>query len=676
MRSETVLLDGVRVPVHSLNTLVVGSGAAGLNAASALRDLGPTDVAVATERLGGGTSANTGSDKQTYYKASLAGEQPDSPLEMARDLWNGGSMHGDIALCEAMGSLPAFFRLVALGVPFPHDLFGAYVGYKTDHDPRQRATSAGPLTSQLMVASLLRDLRRKKVPIFDRHQVIALLTSGAGESKKTTGAVALDLGRTWAKNRGFVLFNAVNVVLATGGPAGIHRHSVYPESQTGSHGLAFEAGAAAQNLTEGQYGLGSIKFRWNLSGTYQQAIPAYVSTDRRGRDEREFLNEVFPDLGRLATAIFLKGYQWPFDVRKIAGYGSSLIDLLVYRETAVRNRRVFLDFRRSPSGAGRREDFDFRLLSPEARSYLERSGALLPAPIDRLRQMNPPAVELYKAHGIDLAAERLEIAVCAQHSNGGFKGDLWWESNLGHLFPVGEANGSHGVYRPGGAALNAGQVGSYRAALRISRTYAGKPPGVEAFLETARPQVRAKRQMAERWLGLRGGRAGLSPDKVVAQVQGRMSAHAALLRVPPTVEDEARKACRLAGRLGREMSILKAADLPDAFKAFDLALTHALCLKAAAEYLSRGGKSRGSALVLDPEGDSICPELGPEWKAAFAQPDDFVSRNILEVWLDDQGRSKTAWVPTRPVPEAGGWFETVWKDFRESRIFGPDAEVP
>jgi len=676
MRSESVVLDGIRIPVHSLNTLVIGSGAAGLNAASALRDLGPADVAVVTERLGGGTSANTGSDKQTYYKLSLAGDRPDSPAEMARDLWSGGAMHGDIALCEALGSLRAFFRLVGLGVPFPHDGFGAYVGYKTDHDPRQRATSAGPLTSQLMVASLLRDLRRKKVPVFDRHQVIALLISGAGRAKKTSGALALDLGRTSAKNRGFVLFNAVNIVLATGGPAGIHRHSVYPESQTGSHGLAFEAGAAAQNLTEGQYGLGSTKFRWNLSGTYQQVIPRYVSTDLRGRDEREFLNEVFPDMGRLATAVFLKGYQWPFDVRKITDYGSSLIDLLVYRETAIRKRRAFLDFRRNPSGAGRLQDFDFRLLSPEALSYLERSGALLPAPIDRLRHMNPPAVELYKAHGIDLAAEPLEIAVCAQHSNGGFKGDIWWESNLRHFFPVGEANGSHGVYRPGGAALNAGQVGSYRAALRISRKYAGKPPEVKAFLNTAAPQVRAKWDLAGRWLGGRGGNAGLSPEKAVAEVQGRMSTHAAHIRVPRTVEDEARKAWRLAGRLGRDLSVPNAAGLPDAFKAFDAALTHALFLKAAAEYLSRGGKSRGSTLVLDPGGVSFCPELGPEWNASFAEPDDFVSRNILEIWLDEDGRPKTAWVPAKPVPDAGSWFETVWKDFREGRVFGPEEEVP
>ncbi|HOS38496.1 MAG TPA: hypothetical protein PLG31_02085, partial [Spirochaetota bacterium] len=55
-----------------------------------------------------------------------------------------------------------------------------------------------------------------------------------------------------------------------------------------------------------------------------------------------------------------------------------------------------------------------------------------------------------------------------QHVNGGLCGDIWWESNVRNLFPVGEANGSHGVYRPGGAALNAGQVGGLRAAQMIA----------------------------------------------------------------------------------------------------------------------------------------------------------------------------------------------------------------
>ena len=667
MKSGDVSLAGISFSLHSLNTLVIGSGAAGLNAALTLVDFGQRDVALTTEAFEGGTSNNAGSDKQTYYKLSLAGDRPDSPYEMARDLWNGGAMHGDIALCEALGSAPAFFRLVSLGVSFPHDAFGAFVGYKTDHDPRQRATSAGPLTSRLMVQALARDVRRKKIRVFDRHQVIGLLAEGAGPDRAVIGAVALDLDRLKAKNRGFVVFNAVNVVLATGGPAGIYKDSVYPESQTGSHGLAFAAGAVAHNLTESQYGLASIKFRWNLSGTYQQVIPRYVSTDRRGGDEREFLNDVFPDMGRLATAIFLKGYQWPFDPRKVADYGSSLIDLLVYHETAIKRRRVFLDYRGNPRGAGKLQDFAFALLNPEAAAYLEKSGALLPTPIERLSRMNAPAIELYKDHGIDLAVEPLEIAVCAQHNNGGFVGDIWWESNIRHLFPVGEVNGTHGVYRPGGSALNAGQVGSFRAAMFIARRCRGIPPKAGPFLAKAEPKIMEFWESAGRMTSRKKGPA-ITPERAVREVRERMSGQGAHIRDPRRAAGETLKAWRLYDRVRRHVGVSGPASLPAAFRAIDLTLTHALYLEAIREYLAKGGRSRGSYLVLDPAGLPPCPEFGEDWKFTLAGPEDFTSRHILEIGLDDAGRPVWEWVDVRPIPPADRWFENVWADFRNDRV--------
>ena len=47
----------------------------------------------------------------------------------------------------------------------------------------------------------------------------------------------------------------------------------------------------------------------------------------------------------MLSKLFLKGYQWPFDVRKVAG-GSSIIDVLVYLERC-KGRRVYLDYRRN-----------------------------------------------------------------------------------------------------------------------------------------------------------------------------------------------------------------------------------------------------------------------------------------------------------------------------------------
>ncbi len=667
MKKNQVRIGGARVPVYSLNTLIVGSGAAALNAAVCLHRNGVEDIAVATDQWGGGTSNNAGSDKQTYYKISLAGDLPDSSLQMAEDLFSGGSMHGDIALVEAQNSGRAFHHLVELGVPFPHDRYGAYVGYKTDHDPRQRATSAGPLTSRLMFEALAGEVKKRKIPVFNEHEVIALLTRGHGKGKGVVGAIALDKKRLAPPGLWFVLFNAVNVVLGTGGPAGMYKTSVYPESQVGSHGLAFAAGAVGQNLTESQFGLASVKFRWNLSGTYQQVIPRYISTDRHGRDGREFLNDYFPDMGRLATAIFLKGYQWPFDPAKVLDYGSSLIDILVYRETVQKGRRVFLDFRRNPGGGGKLEDFSFDLLGREAREYLEKSAALLPTPIARLARMNPPAIAIYRAHGIDLAREPLEIAVCAQHNNGGLKGNIWWESSIRHLFPVGEANGSHGVRRPGGSALNSGQVGSLRAALFISRRYNAPPPAVTTFISRVRAQVEETLGLAARMLNPKfGDRSDI--ERTRHEIQERMSACGAAVRSPREVGRAAASAWELYRKLKSEMSVRSAGRLPQAFKNLDLCLTHALYLEAIAEYLNKGGKSRGSYLVRDSAGVEPCPGLGQEWRFSSNREGSFVDCKILEISLDEKGTLNKKWVEIRPIPRAAGWFENVWKDYREDRI--------
>jgi len=245
MKSESIQINGFSVRYYSMNTLIIGSGAASLNAAVSLNSLGQKDIIIATTKWGSGTSNNSGSDKQTYYKLSLCGNTPDSTRAMAQDLFDGMCMHGDIALCEAQGSVQSFMKLVNLGVPFPHDKFGSWAGYRTDHDPRARATSAGPYTSKMMFNALSQEVRRRKIKVLDNHHVVELFTDT--DKIKVIGALAIDTKAEDPQNA-FVLFNAVNIILGTGGPGEIYEDSVYPLSQSGSIGMAFRAGATGQNL--------------------------------------------------------------------------------------------------------------------------------------------------------------------------------------------------------------------------------------------------------------------------------------------------------------------------------------------------------------------------------------------------------------------------------------------
>ena len=302
--------------MRKLNTLVIGSGAAGLAAALRLHALGVESIAIYTEGLRMGTSINTGSDKQTYYKLGMYGLEPDSPALLARDLMNGGSVHGDLALVEAALSPLAFHHLVSLGVPFPHDPFGQYIGYKTDHDPKRRATSCGPYTSRDMCVALIREVKNRGVEIREKRIAVSLLTVEQNGEKRCCGAIFVNTKA--GKEDALEVVLAENVVFAVGGPGAFYARSVYPVVHTGAIGLAIEAGAKGRNLAESQFGMASVRFRWNVSGSYMQVLPRFISRAADGvSDEKEFLREYFNTPEEMYNMIFLKGYQWPF----AAGHG-------------------------------------------------------------------------------------------------------------------------------------------------------------------------------------------------------------------------------------------------------------------------------------------------------------------------------------------------------------------
>lgn len=640
MKTQSIQVRGREMRLLTCHTAVVGSGAAGYAAANRLYEAGQRDIVMLTEGVNKGTSRNTGSDKQTYYKLSLCGGTADSVEEMARTYFEGRGMDGDLALCEAAFSPRCFYYLCEAGVPFPHNAFGEYSGYKTDHDPAMRATSAGPLTSRFMTECLERRAKKHGITVYDNWLVIAILV----KENQCVGLMALS-----RRSGEYLLVNAANVVYATGGPAGIYKNSVYPSSQSGATGIALEAGAAAKNLTEWQYGIASLKFRWNLSGTYQQVLPRYVSTDMEGNDQREFLEGEFDSPESLLNAVFLKGYQWPFDPAKVKNQGSSMIDMLVYRETEERKRRVFLDYRRNPASLNRLGQDWLKALGDPAASYLAQSGAAQDTPIGRLLHMNPKAVELYRSHNIDLETEMLEIGVCAQHNNGGLAGDMWWESNLSHFFPVGEVNGSHGVHRPGGSALNSGQVGALRASIRISKVYRQGPMEIRDFLGAVGEQVEAKMRLAEQFAGPAEG--GLSPVQVKEEIGSVMSAGAAHIRAADQISRTQERLREIRSRLLERLSVKNSQELAQAFQTYDTLISAEALTAAINHYIKEGGESRGSYLIKQNGADE-----------SFLDGPDPFGDSVQELRLKD-GKFQVRWRPVRPIPPRDLWFENVWKEY-------------
>ncbi len=639
-----MLITGREIPVFTFDTIVIGSGCAGFNAADTLYDLGRREIAIVTEGVNLGTSRNTGSDKQTYYKMSVESGQSDSADAMAKTLFEGKSVNGDTALCEAASSLRSFMKLVNLGVPFPTNEYGEFVGYRTDHDNGKRASSAGPLTSRYMTEALEKQVLCKGIRIFDHTMIVELIT----ENNRIVGAIGLDKQKLYSQSMGFVLFFADNIILATGGPASVYHNSVYPRSQSGMTGLAISAGAECVNLQEWQYGLASVDFRWNLSGTYQQVIPRYISVDEEGT-VREFLPSYFKKPEDAIHYVFMKGYQWPFDSSKLSG--SSVIDMIVYREEIELGRKVYLDFRSEPSAL--KNGFD--ALSEEAYTYLKNSDALIPTPIKRLEKMNPKAIALYQSHGIDLYTEPLRITVAAQHNNGGVAVDKNWESSICGLYAAGEAAGTFGVYRPGGSALNSTQAGSLRAAQGICYSKREHLSPSEKVLHRIEKKV-------SNWLNLlqeNQNKKVLNPDinHLRTEQAKRMSACGAHMRSSVglqalnTLTKERQKA------IDGMWQNMCPADMPAWFKLRDLLTTQQAVIESmlyAGEHIG----SRGGSVFCD-----MSPDLSDaaSIQAIAVQAKEAYDKKTLK-WHKD----KQYWFEdVRPIPVCENWFEKVWSEYNE-----------
>ena len=651
---EFLNLAGFRLPVHRADALVVGSGAAGLRAAVEMKRRG-VEAMIATQSAWGGTSACSGSDKQTLHTASTA-DHGDDFRALAAAIGAGGAMDADAAYVEAVGSPRALASLQFLGLPLPLDRFGGVLRYQTDHDEVGRATSCGPRTSRLMVQALAREALRLEIPIFNHTAAVRLLV----EDGRAQGALAINPKRRAGDNPlGLVVFLSRAVVLAAGGPGELYRDSVYPRGCFGALGLALEAGVEAVNLTESQFGIGTARegFPWNLSGTYVQAMPYVFSRDAGGR-EFNFLADYYRTTQELASNTFRKGYQWPFHATRMLDFQSSLFDLAVIRERQA-GRRVFLDFLRNPQPV--EAPFSLYALDADVKRYLGAADALLETPFERLAKMNPLSIELYKRYKRDITREPLEFAVNNQHMNGGLAVDIWGQTSLSGCYAVGEAAGTHGVTRPGGAALNAGQVFGTRAAEHIAARLEGDAPDAglaERHLSAVLACLKAE--------------SPIVAEALREEVQARMSDHAGVLCTGETVASALAQARALNQKIARDgVAFDGATGALRALQWRHMALASEAVLTALDAYIAQGGGSRGARAVLDPQGESA-----PEARATPLGAYRFRRERLKDraeqmlVRLDGDGFA----VRTRRLravdPDDKPFFERDWPDYLTGAIYG------
>lgn len=606
---QTVEVAGVTVPVYECESLVLGSGAAGMRATVELKRRG-VDVLVASTGLFAGTSACSGSDKQTLYTASTD-YKGDNFIKYAQSLCGGGAMDFSTAYVEAVGSIDAMGGLQYMGLPLPHDDQGAILRYQTDHDEAGRATSCGPRTSKLMVKVLFEEALTLGVRILPSCSGIQIAKQAVDGEERVCGVIALH--REEKRNDfGLIYIRCEDLIIATGGPGELYRDSVYPHHCHGGLGLALEAGIELCNVTESQFGIGTPRttFPWNLSGTYVQVMPRIYSVDAEG-NEIHFLKRYYRTTREMVSNTFRKGYQWPYHSTRMLDYGSSLLDLAVFLEQQA-GRKVYLDFLQNPEPVNEGDVFSLDDLDPDVREYLENNEALQELPIDRLRRMNPLAIELYRMHGTDLAVEPLEFAMNNQHMNGGILIDDWGRTSLQGCYSIGEAAGSHGVTRPGGAALNSGQVFGKRVAIAIKRSRDEKS---DTTSNTQLEQDALACALKDADAFVTG--SGRKPKEVKTEIQARMSDSAGIICTEEVVKEALASATALRRDVESDgLKVSSASMVGQAFRWRHMAWVSEAVLTALDHYISNGGGSRGARAICSETG-TRCPDASVEDLSRF-----------------------------------------------------------
>jgi succinate dehydrogenase/fumarate reductase flavoprotein subunit len=229
-----------------------------------------------------------------------------------------------------------------------------------------------------------------------------------------------------------------------------------------------------------------------------------------------------------------------------------------------------------------------------------------------------------------------------------------------NLFACGEVAGSHGVYRPGGSALNAGQVGSTRCAQYISKHKENNKADSNLFDSLAENAMGKHLNITRNILGDSDNVLELTEkyQKLMDEVAGPIRNASRFDEANKIFSDAFYGFDKLA-------CVSKENRLWLAYRLRDALLGEMMYITAMKAYVLAGGKSRGSAIYTSENGTA--PDK-MEDIFRFELDDGALNDRVFEISylgeLDGIGNSAR---PVRPLPEGGGFFENVWREYRETK---------
>ena len=412
----------------STDVLVIGSGAAALRAALEASSAG-ADVLVVIkgEFRKSGATFHSVAEVGAFNVPDDAGRLGDSPDVFLNDILTAGQgmSSPELSAIVANEAEDAMRYLEQYGVTFEKEE-SRYLVFRACFSSLPRSHVIKDHFKPI-VKALGSEATRRGIRVVDQTMVTDLIVRDG----ECLGVHTVD------RNGDPGVIRAKGTIMTTGGASQLFAKNLYPADITGDgYAMAHRGGAYLVNMEFMQAGVSIVAPFINLFGNYLwDAAPNL--TDRNGR---AFIQDYLPDGLALADVLQQKERHFPFSSSDISRYVEISIQKAINEGRGTDDGGVYMDF----VGC----DFD-RILADKSRS---------------IAQMWPLTYDWYKARGVDLYRDKVQIACSAHAINGGIYIKANAESNIGGLYAAGEvAAGPHGADRLGGNMAMTCQVFGRRA---------------------------------------------------------------------------------------------------------------------------------------------------------------------------------------------------------------------